>query len=75
MAGGKRMSVMLMDDDEILNAINDESIPDSDLVSAVCWKVICQVRGRKYALVDQEAWQSLCARRGYVLHRRNPRGF
>jgi hypothetical protein len=43
------MTIMFMDDDEILEAINDQSLADSDLVNAACWKIICQVRGRKYA--------------------------
>jgi len=60
---------------DIVRAINDNSIDAKDLVSRDSWRIICQVRGRNFSAVDAEAWQALCARRGYVLSRRNPRGF
>ena len=69
------MVVEQMDDEDIVEAINSESIADADLVSRTGWRTICKVRGRHFNGIDQEAWQSLCARRGYVLYRRNPRGF
>jgi hypothetical protein len=69
------MDIDEMEEDEIVDAINDESIDDSDLVSAEGWRTICQVRGRNFSQIDEVAWQSLCARRGYVLYRRNPRGY
>jgi hypothetical protein len=62
-------------DKEIVKAINTGSIPSEDLVSRDAWVRLCQVRGRNYAAVDEEAWQELCSRRGYLLSRRNPRGF
>ena len=62
-------------DKETVNAINTGSIPSEDLVSRAGWTHLCKVRGRNYSLVDEEAWQELCSRRGYLLHRRNPRGF
>ena len=62
-------------DSEIVKAINSESVASEDLVSRDSWVRICKVRGRNLAAVDEEAWQALCARRGYLLLRRNPRGF
>ena len=62
-------------DTETVNAINTGYIPPEDLVSRAGWTRLCKVRGRNYSLVDEEAWQELCSRRGYLLHRRNPRGF
>lgn len=58
-----------MDEDEIVEAINEEAIDDEDLIDS--WPYICTVRGRHYNRVDAIAWSSLCARRGYVLSRRN----
>ena len=62
-------------DKEIVRAINTGSILSEDLVSRDAWTRLCKVRGRNYTAVDEQAWQDLCARRGYLLHRRNPRGF
>ena len=62
-------------DSEIVKAINSGSISSEDLVGRDAWIRRCKVRGRNYSAVDGEAWQELCARRGYLLHRRNPRGF
>jgi hypothetical protein len=62
-------------DRDIVRAINSDSIDEDDLVSREGWRKICQARGRNFREVDEEAWQSLCARRGYLLARRNPRGF
>jgi hypothetical protein len=69
------MDVESASDRDIVRAINSDSIDGDDLVSREGWRRICQVRGRNYREVDEEAWQSLCARRGYLLARRNPRGF
>lgn len=54
---------------------NSDSVASDDLVSRDAWARICQARGRNFSAVDEEAWQALCARRGYLLLRRNPRGF
>lgn len=62
-------------DKEIVKAINTGSIPSDDLVSREAWARLCKVRGRNFAAVDEKAWQELCSRRGYLLYRRNPRGF
>ena len=62
-------------DKEIVKAINTGSIPSDDLVSRVAWARLCKVRGRNFAAVNEKAWQELCSRRGYLLYRRNPRGF
>jgi hypothetical protein len=64
-----------MDDEEIVAAINDNSIEAEDLVSRDGWRLICQVRGRNFNEVDEEAWEDLCKRRGYIQSRQNPRGF
>ena len=64
-----------MNTEDIVDAINDESLDDNDLVGRESWKIICTVRGRNFNLVDPEAWASLCVRRGYVLSRGNSRGF
>lgn len=69
------MVVDEMEDDEIVDAINTESIDNSDLVSREGWRIICRVRGHNFNQIDEESWQSLCSRRGYVMYRRNPRGF
>ena len=60
---------------EIVNAINTGSVASEDLVSRDTWAQLCAVRGRNFRAVDEEAWQELCSRRGYLLYRRNPRGF
>lgn len=62
-------------DMEIVKAINNGSIPSDDLISREAWARLCKVRGRNYAAVNEKAWQELCSRRGYLLHRRNSRGF
>lgn len=62
-------------DRETVKAINMGLIPSEDLVSRDAWAQLCAVRGRNYRAVDEEAWQELCSRRGYLLYRRNPRGF
>ncbi|MCW4354183.1 hypothetical protein ONR57_12815 [Hoyosella sp. YIM 151337] len=69
------MSIRNASDRVIVQAINTGSVDAEDLVGSEGWKRICQVRGRNSKAVDEEAWQSLCARRGYLLSRRNPRGF
>lgn len=65
----------MANDKQIVRAINTGSISSEDLVSRDGWTFICKVRGRNFRQVDEEAWQQLCARRGYLLNRRNPRGF
>lgn len=69
------MLVDYSDDMGVIRAINDNSFDDLDLVGTRTWKKICQIRGQNYSQVDPEVWQSLCTRRGYALHRRNPKGF
>ena len=63
-----------MNEHEIVKAINSDELDDDNLVDGESWRLICRVRGRNFGLVDAEAWSSLCSRRGYLLHRRNPRG-
>ena len=69
------MGIDDMDDEEIVEAINDNSIDPEDLVSRDGWRIICQVRGRNFNEIDEEAWEDLCKLRGYHLYRRNSRGF
>lgn len=71
----RRYPSRMTSDYEIIAAINSESISSEDLVSRDAWARICRARGSNYQAVDEEAWQALCARRGYLLYRRNPRGF
>ena len=68
-------SIRFADDDEIVEAINAESIDEEDLVHRESWRRICQSRGRNFQMVDPVAWQSTCARRGYLLYKANPRGY
>jgi hypothetical protein len=67
-------SVFGISDQDVVRAINLDAIEGSDLVSRDGWRRICQVRGRNFSGVDEAAWQDLCARRGYLLARQNPRG-
>ncbi len=60
---------------EMIRAINTESFDDEELVSRTRWKLICWVRGKNFNKINEAAWESLCRRRGYILYRRNPRGF
>jgi hypothetical protein len=72
---GSLVRIFGVSDRQVVDAINSESVSSEDLASREGWKRICQVRGRNFAAVDEEAWQSLCARRGYLLRRQNSRGF
>ncbi|GAA1740476.1 hypothetical protein GCM10009809_39990 [Isoptericola hypogeus] len=69
------MEIRNASDRQVVRAINSDSISSEDLVSREGWKLICQVRGRNFAAVNEVAWQDLCARRGYLLRRGNSRGF
>lgn len=59
----------------IVRAINANSVSSEDLMSRDGWQHICRVRARNMSRVDELAWQRLCARRGYLQQRQNPRGF
>lgn len=69
------MSIANWSDKQIVRAINTGAVPSEDLVSRDGWSHICRVRGRNFRQVDEEAWQDLCAQRGYLQNRSNPRGF
>ena len=69
------MDIHSASDRDIVRAINSDSIDAEDLVSREGWQKVCRARGRYFGEVDEEAWQSLCARHGYLLARRNPGGF
>ena len=60
---------------EIIRAINQGTMPSDMLVSREGWRRICQVRGKNFGRVNEAAWQHLCAERGYLQQRSNPRGF
>jgi hypothetical protein len=62
-------------DEDVLNDVVNESLPDYSLVNSCCWRRICQVRGRNYHAVELETWVNICSRRGYLQQRQNPRGF
>ena len=62
-------------DEEILDDLTEDSIPDEALVFSCCWKNICRVRGLFFNLVAEETWIEICRRRGYIQQRENPRGF
>jgi hypothetical protein len=68
-------SIRFADDLVIVQAINSESIGEEDLAHRVCWQVICRARGRLFRYVKPAAWRSVCARRGYILYRRNSKNF
>ena len=62
-------------DDDVLDDIIGESIPDDALVNTCCWRRICQVRGRHFNEIDPDTWSETCRKRGYLFGRQNPRGF
>ncbi len=62
-------------EDEILDDMIEDCVPDDALVRSCCWKRICQVRGLNYHAIDPETWTELCRRRGYLLVQEGPRGF
>lgn len=64
-----------MRDAELVRAINAGTVPSELLISRDGWQLVCRVRGRNFRLIDEEAWQDLCARRGYLQQRGNSRGF
>lgn len=69
------VDAMKASEQAIVRATNEDSIDAGSLMSRDAWKRICQIRGKNFRAVDEEAWQDLCARRGYLLERQNPRGF
>lgn len=69
------MALHTWTDVKIIRAINNGSIPSEELVSRDGWSYICKVRGRNFARVREDAWQDLCAQRGYLQRRSNSRGF
>ena len=71
------------DDENILSDLKLQRIPADALVRSCCWRRICQVRGRSFSGSDKTPpwdpdgtiWSELCAKRGYLCDRQNPRGF
>jgi hypothetical protein len=72
---GVAMCICSWDDIDIMDCLINESLPDEALLNSCCWRRICQVRGRNSSGVGYKRWVDLCARRGYLLYRENPRGF
>jgi hypothetical protein len=64
-----------LDDHDILNDIQNTSIPSEVLVESCSWRRICQVRGRNFYAVDDDVWSQICKERGYLFSRSNSRGF
>ena len=62
-------------DEEILNDLLREYVPEEALVRSCCWRRVCQVRGRNFNLVSPDTWRIICVERGFLLYRQNPRGF
>ncbi len=50
-------------------------IPDDALTRDCCWEQICRVRGWYPKVITDDGWRELCAKRGYLFQRQNPRGF
>lgn len=64
-----------MDESEIVRCINGDTFNEADLVNREGWSHICRVRYRNSRKIVDGAWKILCRHRGYVLYRRNSRGF
>ena len=59
----------------VLSDIQNGTVPDEALVNKHCWQWICTVRADWLSSVNEETWRELCAKRGYLRARQNPRGF
>lgn len=57
---------ILKPDSEILEDINNGTVPDSVLADDEGWREICAVRGRNFSSVDADSWRELCRDRGYA---------
>jgi len=62
-------------DDGILDDIVRIGVPEEALVRICCWAQVCRVRVDHSTTVSDDVWRQLCARRGYLMGRQNPRGF
>lgn len=51
------------------------SLSSQALTRACCWAKVCRLRNSINPPIDQGAWREICATRGYLLARQNPRGF
>lgn len=59
---------------KILKDLDEENVPEDALLT--CWSSICRVRGEfGRPWIQSDKWRRLCSRRGYLLYRRNSRGF
>ena len=62
-------------DRQILEWIQNQTLPSEALVRSCCWRRICQVRGYYPGEVGIETWIEVCRERGYLYAGQNPRGF
>ena len=62
-------------EEEILADLQRCSLPPEALTRNCCWSEICRLRGLNPHIVDEQSWREICATRGYLLARQNPRGF
>jgi len=62
-------------EEQILHDLTHGSVPEEALVKKCCWTTICRVRGRHSRNIDPEIWSRICTERGYLLYRKDPRGF
>jgi len=60
---------------ELLADLQRCSLPAEALTRNCCWSEICRIRAMSQPPIDAESWREICARRGYLLARQNPRGF
>lgn len=62
-------------EEELLADLQRCSLPSEALTRGCCWSEVCRLRGLNSHLVDEQSWRDICATRGYLLARQNPRGF
>ncbi len=60
--------------EELLGDLLRCSLPSEALVRDCCWSEICRIRALSRPSIDPETWRELCATRGYLRSRQNPRG-
>lgn len=61
--------------EELLVDLHRCSLPPEALTRNCCWTEICRIRALTMPPIDAESWREICATRGYLLARQNPRGF
>ena len=63
------------DQEELLADLQRCSLPPEALTRTCCWSEICRIRTFSHPPIDADSWREICATRGYLLARQNPRGF